>query len=352
MKSAVPLDLALQAVHKHLQIHGNLDEYTGIVTLHGLARLAAGTTDPAIIEESRRLLMPFVRGERRFFANFPNYYCGGNASAYLLWQELLPEVEKPVRDYAEEILNDAPRDSDGILSHPRKPGENCVWIDVAFAVTPFLLFAGLALREDKYVEEAFQQTSKMVRLFRNRDNGLLHQSRGFNGPDKFSEDHWSRGNGWGAYALTELAVHLPDDHRRKEEALKLYYDHVSACAGFQDEQGLWHQEMTEMQKSYVETSGSGLLLYAIGAGLKAGVLDGSNRLRFENGLRGLLTYISEDTDIYHTCRGCLCPGQGTKLEYMAHPAVVNDPHAFGPVALAMGQAHLLGITKIEQSHNS
>jgi len=98
----------------------------------------------------------------------------------------------------------------------------------------------------------------------------------------------------------------------------------------------------------VETSGSALILYAFGAGLEAGVLNAAFRPAFEKGLSGLLRYISDDLDIYHTCRGCLCPGSGTKLEYMAMPPIVNDPHAFGPVVLAMGQAHLLGITEVHQ----
>lgn len=347
MKTITPRELAHRAALKHIAVHGHLDHYSGIVTLHALTRLAAGTGDTTLIREARELLLPFVRGERQFHVNFPNYLCGGNASAYLLWRGHLPEAAESARRYAEEILNCAPRDPDGILSHPQLPGRDCVWIDVAFAVTPFLLFTGLALNEGKYIEEAFQQTAKMVRLFLDSENGLLHQSRGFNGPGKFSEDHWSRGNGWGALALTELACHLPDTHPRKEEALKLYDDHLAACARFQDERGLWHQEITELKRSYVETSGSGLLLYAVGAGLEAGILDASHQERFEQGLRGLLDYISADFDIYHTCRGCLCPGQGTMLEYMAHPAVPNDPHAFGPVSLAAGQAHLLGISRID-----
>jgi len=103
--------------------------------------------------------------------------------------------------------------------------------------------------------------------------------------------------------------------------------------------------MTE-PTSYVETSGSGLMLYALGLGLEVGIINSSESMRFEKGIKGLLAYISEDTDIYHTCQGCLCPGQGTKLEYMATAPVLNDFHAFGPVILAMGQAHFLGIKNI------
>ncbi len=347
MKSAITRDLALAAFRKHLAIHKNFDHYTGIVTLHGLARLATETGDAGLIAETRRQFLPYVRGERPFKVNFPNYLCGGNGTAYFFWKGHLPEASDSVRRYADEILHDAVRDSHGILCHPNAPEQEKIWIDVAFAVTPFLLFAGLALQNESYIEEAYQQTARMVAIFRDPENGLLHQSKNFTGrlPGRISEDHWSRGNGWGIYALTELATQIPASHPRREESIRLYTDLVRACVAIQDEQGLWHQEMTE-DLAYVETSGSALILYAIGAGLAAGVLDDSFRAPFEKGLSGLLAYISEDTDIYHTCRGCLCPGEGTKLDYMARSPLLNDHHAFGPVVLAMGQAHLLGIREV------
>lgn len=349
MHTADTLELALKAARKHLAVRGDFGAYPGIVTLYGIARLAA-LGDPSLVAQAREWLMPFVRGEMSFRHNFPNYLCGGAASAYLLWRGHLPEAREEVRRYADEILHHAPRDPQGILTRPRDPEKHYVWIDVAFAVGPFLLFAGLALNDDRYVEESFQQTAKMVRLLRDPENGLLHQGINFSAPGKISEDHWSRGNGWGAFALVELARYLPSDHPRKAEALALYRDHVEACARVQDDAGLWHQEMTDTSQSYVETSGSALLLYALGSGLEAGLLGTSDsaeyiahRARFEKGMRGLLAYITDDVDVFHTCRSCLCPGAGTQLDYRAVPPVLNDSHAFGPVVLASGQAHALGL---------
>ncbi|NJO69145.1 MAG: DUF4861 domain-containing protein [Bacteroidetes bacterium] len=49
----------------------------------------------------------------------------------------------------------------------------------------------------------------------------------------------------------------------------------------------------------------------------------------------------------HCCFSCRCPGKGTKLDYINHPWVYNDPHAFGPVVLAFAQAAKMGIETIE-----
>jgi unsaturated rhamnogalacturonyl hydrolase len=126
----------------------------------------------------------------------------------------------------------------------------------------------------------------------------------------------------------------------------MFVELVRACLAYQDDEGLWHQEITD-HTSYVETSGSGLILYAMGVGLEKGVLSDEDLAPFLTGLRGYLNYIAPDGSVYHTCRGCLCPGEGTILDYKARAPLLNDTHAFGPVTLAFGQAYNLGIRQIE-----
>ncbi len=348
MSSRSTFDIARQAFFRHRALHP-LNHYTGILSLQAFARLAWMSDDQALMDQIRDELLPFIReayDKASFHANFANYYCGGNATAFLYWQGKLPEAMETVRDYAESLVSQAPRDEQGIFSHPRFPGEDRIWIDVAFAVTPFLLFAGLAFEEDVYVEEAFQQIWKMVDVFRDTNNGLLHQCKNFVAPGKVSEDHWSRGNGWGLLALSALVNHLPAEDPRRPSAERIFLDLIQACLAYQDESGMWHQEITD-HGSYVETSGTGLILYAIGVGLAKGLLSADVHGRFVAGLRGYSDYIASDGTVYHTCRGCLCPGSGTILDYEARPPVLNDPHAFGPVTLAFGQAYRIGIHQVE-----
>ena len=349
MRARKSIEVAYQAFKKHQALHP-LTHYTGILSLHGLARLALNSGDERLVEECHGCLLPFVRGEHeksRFQANFGNYYCGGNGTALLFWQGKLPEAQETLRDYAEDLMLRAPRDAEGIFCHPRYPGEGRIWIDAAFAVTPFLLFAGLAFGEERYVEEAFRQSAMMYAALRDAENGLLHQSRGFAGPGRFSEDHWSRGNGWGMLALSELVSDIPAGDRRRPAAERMFVDLVSACLRYQDQDGLWHQEITD-PLSYVETSGSGLILYAVGVGLAKGLLPEAARAKLLLGLQGYLAYI-KDGSVFHTCPGCLSPGRGTILDYEARGPVLNDPHAFGPVTLAFGQAFRLGIEEVSEN---
>ena len=321
---------------KHKATHP-LAHYTGILTLQGLARWSVTSGDQSLLARAREELLPFIRGERPFKCNFPNYLCGGNGTAYLFFQGQLPEARDVVRSNAEQILTQAPRTHDGIITMPGSAGGDKIWIDAVFAVVPFLACAGLALNEARYIDEAVRQVRKHVAVLRDPSNGLLHQARGFSGPGVISADHWSRGNGWGLLALTELVDVLPANHPHRAEVVQIYLDLLEACLRFQDPDGLWHQEIT-LASSYVETSGTGLILHALGVALKHRLVPAARQADFDRGIRGLLTYVEADGSVRNACEGCLSPGDGSIAQYLTRQPVRNDPHSFGPVLLALGDA--------------
>lgn len=347
------LDVARRAYEKHGETC-RWGHYTGIVTLHGMARLGMGlkaqgkVEGEAVLADLRTCLRPFLAGEELFKCNFPNYQVGGNGAAYAWWQGALPEVDGGVFEAeAEALMKDAPRDRNGVFCHPREPGAEIIWIDVAFAVTPFLLFCGLKAGREDWVVEGWEQTRKMVEALRVEETGLVNQAINYRGAGHRTEDHWSRGNGWALLALAELVQYFPETHPERGAVVAMYRSLVEACLRVQDEEsGLWRQEMT-MKESYFETSGSGLILYALGAGLEAGLWEGERyREALVRGLRGLLSYVALDGSVHQTCVGCLSPGAGTKEEYSKHAHRMNDPHAFGPLGLAFGQAVRLGIDEV------
>lgn len=333
--------IAERAFLRHAELY-SLGHYTGILSLQGVARLADGA--PAEEDRARMLalatrhLAPFLEGRHDFPCNFPNYLCGGNASAFLWWRGLLPEADPAdFGRHAERIMREAPRDPQGLICHPIDPQLGRIFIDVAFAITPFLLFCGRAAGREDWIDEAWRQTRGLVERLRDPKNGLLHQAINFRGPGHRTQDHWSRGNGWGLLALAELVAHLPEAHAGRADAEAMFLELIEACVRAQDADGMWHQDLTDAS-SYVETSGTGLILFALGVGLERGLLGPRHREALERGLRGYLSYIALDGSVHNTCRGCLCAGDGSKEAYMARWHRLNDSHAFGPVILAFGQA--------------
>lgn len=336
---------AFQAFDTYRNLHP-FTHYAGILLLYGESRLALHTQ-----EKNQRLaalkqqLLPWVNGEVSFPCNYPNYQCGGMASAWLLYKGAFPEAANAVEHHAQLLMNEAPRGELGIFCHPRPPHVK-IFIDVAFAVTPFLLFAGLHFKRDEWVEEAINQTCNMCRILIDPENGLLHQAKNFRHEGHFSQDHWSRGNGWGIFALTELIQELPRNHPRYAEVQEVYLSLLKSILEYQNAEGTWHQEMT-WPNSYVETSGGGLFLYALAVARKLEMVDlDATASALQRGLRSYLTYIAVDGSVHNTCRGCLCPGEGTIEDYLQREALLNDCHAFGPVSLAFGQAFQNGIAEI------
>lgn len=337
--------LAEIVMEQHLKKH-ELTHYAGIVSLHGLVRLAEISGSEKLRKWSIDLLRPFFSGEIKSVRGVYSkmYSCGGNAAAWLAEAGYAPEILPMLVAYADELMATHPRDKHGIFGTLKDPEK--IWIDTAFAVCPFLTYIGNLTGEKKYLDEACRQMLGMDELLRNKQTGLYHQSLNFAGTGKLSDDHWSRGNGWAALALCEIVAELPSSHPEYAGLKKIYIDFMETAILYQDADGMWHQEMTE-KESYVETSGCGLILFAIGRGIEKGLLSAKFMDSFQKGLKGYCTYIALDGAVFNTCVGCLCPGDGSKAAYMAHRHQLNDQHSFGPVILAFGQAAKLGIKSVE-----
>lgn len=320
--------------------------YYGLLAIYALIRAAEAGEDAALLARCQRILRRFPAGVVHPVYNFASYTIGGNARAFLFFRGHDPEAEAMVREYAEELMQ-APRDAQGILKNRYRPEADLIWIDVAMAATPYLLFAGLALDEPRYIDEAARQAFMHYDVFMDRSCGLLHQSKNFNGPGRFSEDHWSRGNGWGLIGLTELVQYLPTDSPHRAEACQRFVAHCEALLPHQADSGFWRQEIP-LNSAWIESSGTGLILYGMGVGMRAGVLSRHTFGEpFRRGVDGLLSLAMDpDGTTYHSCPGCLCPGmgpeKGTVQAYLNLRPEVNEVHSFGPLMLALTEAHRLG----------
>lgn len=327
----------------------DLGFYPGSLLMHGMSELALISPDPELLSETIELFEKYKTGEIKVKGNFISYEGGGTGAALLVYKNKADVLSELVLDGAERLISDQRRSSEGLFV-PHWPhitdDHDRVFIDIVFTITPYLLYTGLHYDRPDYVDLAVYETTESFRILRDKNSQLLHQARGFMGKNSISEDNWSRGNGWGAFALALLVRDLPDTHPKKEEVNRLAKDFFTAVVKYQDSDGMWHQEMTD-HDSYVETSGTGLLLFGIGIMLEEGILDSSYYDSFMKGLRGYTSYITEDGSVSNTTIGCLSPRTGSKDDYRNRPWAFNDSHAFGPVVLAYTQAYKMGIREIK-----
>ncbi|TDB67531.1 DUF4861 family protein [Arundinibacter roseus] len=323
----------------------DLGIYGGTLFMHGMSELAVLQKAPKTLQKTIEIFDKFKSKEVKGRGSFISYEAGGSGVAYLNYLNKTPHLTEHVYAYADKMYKGQKRTSEGLMTAPwLKDSLDQFMIDCAFAVTPYMLYAGLSMDKPEYVDFAVYETMEMFKILKD-SNGLVHQGRGFQGLGKISEDNWSRGNGWGAFALAFLVRDLPDTHPKKKEVNELAKSFFTTILKFQNQEGLWNQEMTE-HTSYVETSGSGLMLFGLGVCLEKGILDKSYLPQFIKGLSGYTSYIAPDGSISNVTIGCLCPGKGTKEDYIKHPWKLNDIHAFGPVVLAFTQAAKMGIKEI------
>lgn len=338
-----------------------LYSYPGILTMWTASQAALYSGDDEWLAEVKSYLAkyPFEFEEpgTKFHYNFENYRVGGLGKGWMIMNGHFEDHKDVLREYAEKTIN-GPHSYDGIACGINDPKKVRIWIDVVYAITPFMLYAGLVFDEPKYIDYAVDQCFKMYDVFMDKSNGLLHQARGFLAdPEKISEDHWSRGNGWGIIGLSELVQYLPKDHKCYNEAVERFKAHCDALLKYQDSKGLWKQEIPE-KLSWEESSGTGIILYAYGVGMRLGILDKEVYMpAFKKGLEGLVGQcINPDYSVEKCCRGCLCPGQGD-LKGTVEAYLVDvfpkkdDSHAFGPILMTMVEAERNGIKNIAVGFN-
>ncbi|MBT2496683.1 glycoside hydrolase family 88 protein [Microbacterium sp. ISL-59] len=335
------IDLAVH-LYDHYESLGEVKHYYGVLAIYALVRAAKTTGDPVLVARCERILRRFPAEVEHPRYNFQIYAIGGLGQAYALAMGMMPDRADLVREHAEELMA-APRDAEGILTMPGEPGDK-VWIDTAMAASPYLMYAGLALDEPAYLDEAVRQTVLMYDLLLDPDNGLLHQCMNFVGPGLLSEDHWSRGNGWGYFALAELVAELPAAHPGRPGIERRFRDLSEALLPHQAASGLWRQEIP-LATSWEESSGSGLIVYGFAVGIRTGLLTGRRwQDAVDRGVAGLIrTSINADGSIENSCPGTLCPGdgveKGTVRAYVELRAPYRDePHGCAPLMLALTEA--------------
>lgn len=326
--------------------------YPGILSCYGLMKTAESLNDEALLEKAAGLLRKYPERKDHPRYNFKAYEIGGIASAYAFMKGYLPEFGGLIREYADELMA-APRDPGGLVKSPLQQDRDLVWIDSVMMVTPFLLFSGLALNEQRYIDEAVKQALGHYDALMDESCGLLHQCKNFVAKGTLTPDHWGRGNGWGYIALTELVAFLPKDHPRRERVEEYFGRHSLNLLRHQSRHGMWRQEIP-LEYSYEESSATALILYGFGVGMRRGLLDKNSFMApFEDGLRGLFTFaIDKEFNTYLCCRGCRCPGfaedKGTLQAYLSTMPLDNDAHSFGTMMLAFGEAHKTGVYETEK----
>ena len=208
-----------------------------------------------------------------------------------------------------------------------------VWADDMYMSIPFLCRYYRFVRDDRYLEEAVNQTVEFDRLLYMADRGIYSHIYDIHYGVQ-TKVPWGRGNGWAAFSLSELLAVMEKGHPRYQEIAAIFR---RICCGYlrlQGENGMWHQVLT-MPESYPETSCTAMFLYAFARGVRYGWLEAAGyRQAAVKAWEGLCSQaVDKDGNLYGVCRGS---GYSFSKVYYAEelPWNYNDTHGTGIVMLA------------------
>lgn len=219
-------------------------------------------------------------------------------------------------------------------------GEHYVLIDFIQEYCSRIARAGNLANDYRMFNECVDQFDIYRSILRDPGSGLYSQGRGWL-PDSMalSPGAWSRGHGWLMRGMVNSLEVIPRGSENYIRLQSMLAELADALLSVQDVDGMWHQLLhLPPEKSYPESSGTGMIAWYMALAYKNGYLEGDQyRDAALEAYRALKAYTNEEGVVYGTCKG---PGPLRSVDgYMEMPAEADEHHA----AQAMIYGMLAGI---------
>ncbi len=232
-----------------------------------------------------------------------------------------------VSSTTEYILKSQLRLSDGTLAR-ETPFKYTLWVDDMFMGIPFLLqmsrYAKLEKEKEAYLNDAARQVIQFNKRLYNPKVNLYHHAWYSERPTA-KLPYWSRANGWGIWAASEVLLYLPKNHPLYKPILTIYQQHISGIVKCQDKQTGFYPNLLDESESFKETSGTAIFTMAIARGINNGWLAKKEYSNYAlKGWGALTSVISDSGEVGEICMGTMCSED--KDYYRNRPVVKNDSH--------------------------
>jgi rhamnogalacturonyl hydrolase YesR len=159
---------------------------------------------------------------------------------------------------------------DGMIAAPVPGRQLWYWCDALFMAPGALVRLGAATAATKYVTFLDAEWWDAEGYLLDPAVGLFWRDQSFFGTRTF----WSRGNGWVIAGTARVLQYLPATDARYADYVHLLQSMASTLAPLQGSDGLWRADLLNAQAfPNPETSGTGLMTYAMAWGVEKGLLD-------------------------------------------------------------------------------
>lgn len=251
-----------------------------------------------------------------------------------------------------EQLERMPRTKEGNFWH-KNIYPNQVWLDGLYMAQPFYMEYETRYNGMQGCRDSFLQFCNVEKHMKDSDTGLYYhgydESREMywaNPQTGCSPNFWLRSIGWFAASLVETAAAMNEALYYERRTLQSMLKNLAeALLPWQDESGMFYQIVNrpDLEKNYLETSGTALISYALLKGSRLGFLPRRFAYAGERAFNGIKErYLKIDENGNPVLSGiCLVAGLGGanrrdgSLEYyFSEPVVENEAKGIAPLFLA------------------
>ena len=252
-----------------------------------------------------------------------------------------------------------PRTSEGGFWH-KKIYPNQMWLDGLYMAAPFYSEYSIMFNSQNYFDDIANQFLLIKKHLFDEKTGLYFHGWDESKQQKWADpvkgtspNFWGRSLGWFMMAMVDVLDSFPENHKVRNEILKMFRELSSSLLKYRDEKTkLWYQvvDMQNREGNYIETSASSMFIYAFAKGYNKGYLDNKfmeiAKESYENLTEEFL--IMNDNGNYILTNVCSVSGlggnpyrDGSFKYYIDEPKRNNDFKGYGALILAANEISIL-----------
>lgn len=220
------------------------------------------------------------------------------------------------------------------------PQKYTTWVDDMFMGIPFLVQAS-KFSKNKEDKEFFINDAALMVLNFNKfvwdKEANLYMHANYSQEKNTKLPHWSRANGWGIWATTEVLMNLDKNNKYYQPILEHYRKHVESLIKYQTTNGAWRNVLDRVD-SPEEVSGTAIFTMTIARGITYGWLDAK---KYEpivtKGWNAVKSNIEPNGKVHNICVGTMCSED--ENYYVNRPFYDDDTHGLFAVLFAGIDVH-------------
>ncbi len=231
------------------------------------------------------------------------------------------EKYKEAADAMLQFLLHHERDEAGSFPYRPKQGNGYIFVDMIGMACPFLCKYGSTYGDTTATNLAITQIQNFISYGMDEKTGLPYHGYQYESGVKYGIIGWGRAVGWLMIGMSESLAYL-DVNRPSYESIKQAYRRlVDKVEAYQLEGGLYSWQLGA-KDGPVDTSATGMILYAIARSLDTKVLIGIHKSRMIRGRDALMGSVKEGR-----IHGALAECQGFSMYPQVYGAY---PWSLGP----------------------